>query len=296
MNPFSVTYSIVIFMLVCAGNSADARGVSPYLPLNISPDIERKIERVLILAGKPIMHRPIAAAIVLDALPAACRKDKSLCEEVRDYLDLYMHTAKITEARVEGALTSGQSNKPIPNAHGMSVGSHWDVAADAYYQPSNYLLINGGLMGYQGRITPTGSVISMGFDFAQLDVGYRDHWFSPNSDSSMLMSTEAPTMPSITLSNYQPLTPLGISYELFFARMSTQHGIEYFDTTTDGHPNLAGLQLSVEPVDGYALAVNRLMEYGGGARGGANLKQFYKALFNNSAANRADSATNTEFG
>ena len=36
---------------------------------------------------------------------------------------------------------------------------------------------------------PTGSMLSAGFEFAQLDVGYRDHWFSPFTDSAMLIST-----------------------------------------------------------------------------------------------------------
>lgn len=283
-------------LTLCVSIACHARGVSPYLPLNMSPDIERKIERVLILGDKPIMHRPIAAAIVLDALPKACQKDEQLCEEVRSYLDLYMHTAKITEARVEGTLASGESGTSLPNQRGMPVSSKWAVAASAYYQPSDYLLVNGSAVAYQGRINPAGSVVSMGFDFAQLDIGYRDHWFSPNMDSSMLMSTEAPAMPSITLSNYRPLTPLGISYEIFLARMSSQQNIIYQNTTTTGHPNLAGIQLSIEPASGYAIAINRLMQYGGGARGGTSIKQFYKALFDNSAANHADSASGTEFG
>src|SRR5262245_20387291 len=43
-----------------------ARGVSPYLPLNLDPQIERQIERALILADKPVLTRPFAAAAVLD--------------------------------------------------------------------------------------------------------------------------------------------------------------------------------------------------------------------------------------
>lgn len=286
----------LVLLSACVSAHCYARGVSPYLPLNLSPDIERKIERVLILADKPIMRRPIAAAVVLDALPKACQRDEVLCGEVRQYLDLFMHTARVTEVRVEGAVTSGQSTRPVPNQHGMPLDSHWDVIASAYYQPSDYLLINGGVVGYQGRWAPTGSVVSVGTEYLQLDAGFRDHWFSPNTDSSMLMSTEAPTMPSITISNYQPITSLGINYEVFLARMSTQRGIRYKDTTTDGHPNLAGIQLGVEPADGYAINVNRLMQYGGGARGSTSLHQFYKALFSNNSVNRGDSSSTLEFG
>ena len=60
-----------------------ARGVTPYLPLNLEPEIESQIERVLILADKPVMTRPIAAATVLDALPKACHIDQGLCQRVR---------------------------------------------------------------------------------------------------------------------------------------------------------------------------------------------------------------------
>ena len=59
-------------ILYALSSAAQARGVSPYLPLNLEPEIEHQIERVLILAGKPVMSRPIAAATVLDALPKAC--------------------------------------------------------------------------------------------------------------------------------------------------------------------------------------------------------------------------------
>jgi len=292
---YASQYTVIPFAL-CINVACQARGVSPYLPLNISPDIERKIERVLILADKPVMRRPIPAAVVLDALPKACAQDQQLCEEVRDYLDRYMHTAKITTLQGEISSSSGNTGATLPNSHGQSIDSKWDARFSGYYQPGNNFLINAGAVAYQGKVVPAGSIVSVGYDFAQLDFGFRDHWFSPNTDSSMLMSTEAPTMPSITISNYRPLTRLGFNYEFFLARMSEQKGIRYYDTTTDGHPNLAGVQLGIEPADGYAIAINRLMEYGGGARGGTSLKQFYKALFDNNAVNRGDTANGLEFG
>jgi hypothetical protein len=57
---------------------------------------------------------------------------------------------------------------------------------------------------YDGRESFTGSYLSVGWNKSQLDVGYKPHWLSPLTDSSMLMSTEAPTMPSVSLSNYEP--------------------------------------------------------------------------------------------
>lgn len=281
--------------IVFAQPPAYARGVSPYLPLNLSPAIERRIEQVLVLAGKPILRRPIAAATVLDALPRACAIDPVLCGEVRAYLDRFMKDAGVTLARVELAHGSGSSRFVLPNDHGIDVKDSWDVAGQGYYQFGDHALVNAGVVAHSGRVTPEGSVLSLGWDAAQLDIGYRDHWLSPLLDSSMLMSTEAPTMPSVTLSNYTPLGFMGFNYEVFAAEMSNQNGIAYFNTTTNGRPRLAGLQLGLEPVSGYSFALNRLFQYGGGARGTGGIREFLNALTRN--GNQADVVgVSQEFG
>lgn len=276
--------SVLIGLSVAA--PAHARGPSPYLPLNMAPYTERQIERVLILAGKPVMRRPIAAAIVLEALPIACEKDRALCESVRSYLNRYMGKYAVTHARAQGAITSGDSEMTRPNQHGESVDSAWNVALSGYFQPNDYVIVNLGASAYDGEQTPTGSYLSAGFEFAQLDIGYRDHWFGPMQDSSSLISTQAPTMPSVTLSNYVPLTRLGLSYEIFAAEMSRQDSIRYQGGTTAGNPRLAGLQLVAEPVIGYAVSINRITQYGGGARGGSGLSDFFDAL--TTSSNEAD--------
>src|SRR5690606_37013802 len=273
--------SFIVLLMLVPGVSW-ARGPSPYLPLDLAPAIERQIERVLMLAGKPVVRRPIAAAIVLDALPTACERDRALCEEVRRYLDRYMNKYGVAHARVQGAIVSGDSTATLPNRHGEPVDSAWRVGVSGYYQPNDYVILNVGGVAYDGQTTPTGSFLSVGFDFAQLDIGYRDHWLGPMRDSSMLISTEAPTMPSVTLSNYAPISPLGLSYEIFAAEMSRHTNIAFENSMTAGRPRLAGFQLVAEPAIGYAVAINRITQYGGGARGGRGFSDFWDALLTSS--------------
>jgi hypothetical protein len=277
-----MTLKAMLGVMALAPAVAWARGPSPYLPLDLAPRIERQIERVLILAGKPVMRRPIAAATVLDALPSACSRDAALCEEVRRYLERYTHRSGVTNARAEASTTSGDSAATLPNRHGEPANSAWQVAASAYFQPSDYVILNAGAVAYDGNTTATGSFLSIGFDFAQLDLGFRDHWLGPMSDSSSLISTEAPTMPSVTLSNYLPISRFGLGYEVFAAEMSEQTNIAFQGTTTTGKPRLAGLQLVMEPVTGYAVSLNRITQYGGGARGGRGLSDFFDALLTTS--------------
>jgi hypothetical protein len=261
--------------------TALARGVTPYLPLNLDPEVERQVERVLILADKPVMTRPIPAATVIDALPRACKVDRVLCEHVRKFLSHYMHDEGIGFASLEGSIAHGSSNTIMPNQHGETEDSHYQAAAMAYLQPSDYMLVSVGGVVYEGHTAPTGSMLSLGFDWAQLDLGYREHWWSPMTDSSMLISTEAPTMPSITLSNYQPLTGLGLQYEMFVGRMSETDQIELINGTfTRGNPKFGGLHLGIEPVSGWSLAANRVLIFGGGAAGGQSASEILKALLN----------------
>jgi len=270
--------SIFVFLAVCTTAQAAPRGVSPYLPVNLSPEMERQIEQVLILADQPVLTRPIAASRVYDALPAACKLDEALCASVRRYLNRFMHSSGITDASVEAGNATDET-RPAPNQHGMDSDSVWQASARVYWQPSDYAMLTLGAVAYDGDVTPTGSLLSVGFEFAQLDIGYRDFWLSPLMDSSMTLSTESATMPSVTLSNYTPLTRLGLRYQIFAAEMERSSNIVTDTGTTTGKPKLVGTSLSIEPVSGWAFGVNRALQFGGGERGGKSISDVFEAFF-----------------
>jgi len=233
---------------------------------------------VLILAGSPHLARPIPAALVLEALPRACRVDSALCESVRSYLERYAETLAVTHASATGAVASG-ADRAVPNHHGLESESAWDASARLQWQPFDHAILSLGAVAYDGAATPTGSLLSLGWSVMQVDLGWRDHWLSPFTDSAMLLSTEAATMPSVTVSNYAPLTPLGIRYELFAARMSDSDSIVQQGALTSGHPRIAGIHLSIEPAEGWSLGASRVMQFGGGARN-SSFKGLAKAFFN----------------
>jgi hypothetical protein len=283
-----------VLMLALIATSGQARGVSPYLPVDISPEIERKIERVLILADQPSLRRPIAAATVLDALPQACEQDAALCEDVRRYLASLTRTAGISYATL--AVADGSTGDPdiaLPNRHGMGSQSNYEAAIAAYWQPSDHFLVTGGVLAYEGEATPTGTVLSLGRDFAQLDIGFLDRRWSPAMDNAMLLSTQAATMPSVGISNYRPLTKAKLRYEAFIGRLSESSNIGFDGRTTAGNPRLAGLHLSVEPLPGWSLGVSRIMQFGGGEREDS-LGDLVDAFFNPSDAD--NTGTDQEFG
>jgi hypothetical protein len=285
---WTATAAVCLFAAAGAG----ARGASPYLPLDQSPDIERKIERVMILAGQPVLTRPLAAATVLDALPAACERDAVLCADVRRYLNGLMRTAGIAHGSL-AAGAAGDEAVVLPNRHGMTSDSRYELGAAVYFQPGDHVLVSGGVQAYDGETTLTGTLVSFGGQYAQVDMGFRDHWLAPLTGSSMLVSTEAATMPSVTVSNYTPLSRLRLRYEFFMAELGESANIAFAGGLTAGSPKLAGLHVSIEPFPGWSVGVNRIMQFGGGERG-ASFGDFLDAFFDPAGADNTGSVG--EFG
>ncbi|MGD8325257.1 MAG: capsule assembly Wzi family protein [Gammaproteobacteria bacterium] len=290
-------WSLVAALSFAVTGTALARGVSPYLPLHLSPEIERQVERVLLYADVPLLTRPIAAATVFDALPQACERDPAACTAVRNYLAGFMRDAGISHAGIELAATSDDP-VALPNRRGMPNDSAWEVSAQYYWQPADRLLLSAGFIANEDDTYATGSLVSVGFEYFQLDAGFRDHWFSPMSESSMLIGTQAQTMPSLTVSNYTPLTRWNFRYELFLAEMSASDRIRFGDGFTAGNPRLAGMHLSLQPLPGFTIGINRIMQFGGGERGGNSLGDIFDAFFDPSGADNftSDQDRNLEFG
>jgi hypothetical protein len=304
----SVRLALGALCTLSALPAARAGGVSAYLPLNLSPEIERMVERVLVLGDQPVLTRPVPIETVRRALPKACRVDAELCRRVSAYVAQYDSTVAVTDASGELAAATG-SKIALPNMHGLASDANWDGSAEAFYRPSPYVLISGGLVAQPHAPTstvaqahdlmPTGSEVALGTDALQVDVGYRDRWLSPLTDSSMLDSTQAPTLPSVTLSNPRPLTPLGIEYQAFVARMSYSDRIAWQNGYTAGDPRLAGAHLGIAPVAGWALSGNANWQYGGGARPGS-LSELARNLFSrtvlcSSSGEASASATDCRF-
>ena len=285
-----------LVLLVLAPSGRATAGVSAYLPLDLAPELESRVERVLVLAGMPVMTRPVRVATVLEALSAACARDKQLCAQVRRGLAPYLAAAAVSYAHVEVAATEHNA-LPQPDRHGAPMNSVWEADVGAIARFGDHALLSLGGIGYQGRFTPTGTMVSLGGDRLQLDLGYRDHWWSPLRLSSMLIGTAAPTMPSFTISNVVPMTRAHLRYEVFLARMSYSDRIAWQNDFTAGHPELFGFHLDMELAPGWSLGATRLLQFGGGARphswGG-----LWRAFFNTTRYENTNTQLNTdqEFG
>lgn len=290
---------VALCFLFCATASFSyARGVSPYLPLNISPEAERQIERLMVLAGDPVLTRPIPAVRVHDAMKSYCAEPSVLCRQVRNYLQRFSKSDGFTYANLELNAKSDESI-PVPNQRGENSDNPASINAQLYLRLNqNWYAFLGGERREDGE-TLEGTYSSFGVDWMQFDVGYRSHWLSPLQNSAMVWSTNAETTPSITISSPASIGAIGFRYEFFVTRLSESENIAYQGRLTSGNPCALGMHLSLNPVRHVAFGLNRVMMYGGGERGECHEPDnLLKAFFDPSSADNTskDLDSDQEFG
>lgn len=273
---------------------AEAAGVSAYLPVDLPSYQARQLDLLFALADQPILRRPISVAMVEKAMSRGCPKDPGLCESVQRWLQRYREPTAVTSFEAEAAV-SDDTSVALPNRHGERSDDHWQLSAAAHWQPSAYLLLGAGAIARQGETIPTGTLLSIGGGYAQLDVGFRDRWLSPLRDSAFLMSTQAAAMPSASLSNTMPLTRAKLSYEVFLSRMSWSDAILSNGQLNPGHPLLAGIHVGIEPARGWSLGLTRQMQFGGGPRD-SSAGSLLKAFFNPNHYDNFEPGRPPEFG
>jgi len=183
--------------------------------MKLAPEMERQVERLMVLADMPQLIKPFRAADVQNALDTACSRLSTICQEVGDYLDRFKNDLGFTNASASLS-SSSEDKKFLPNQRGITTDSNYQVWAQGYWQPSAYFLVSAGAIVYDDDTIPT-AYISFGNHIAQVDIGWREYWFSPFQDSAMLISTNAEPSPSVAVSNTRPLTgttaPCGFSLQ-----------------------------------------------------------------------------------
>ena len=264
----SCLFGILVFGLVF---SQQSRAGSLFLPLKLSPEIESRVEKLFVIANIPIIKRPISMKQVEMALEKVGSSEPELVAEIEEYLRRFSFRFNVTHFQVSGSYHTG-ANEFEANRRGIDRGSSYDASIAGYWTFNDFVALNfGGIVSDTNGLKdefPDGTFLSLGWDFLQFDIGNRPHWFGPFQESDMLISTHAPSITSVTVSNVVPLDFLGTTYEVFIGEMSESDEIlsQNRDERLVGNPRLFGVHLGFAPIEGFAIGFNRLMQFGGADR------------------------------
>lgn len=240
-----------------------AKGLSPYLPLQISPEVESQIEKVMALTPGPPLTRPYKAIDVMRRNKLIQTRFPELHRSVEAYLARYKDTFSLTHVSASVS-ASDDASAPLPNQRGIKRDSSYQVSASGVAYISPFAYVAAGAVYANGEdITFYNTHVAFGYEYAQIEAGYREHWFSPMQNSALLTSTNAKPSISITVSNATPISDWDIRYELFYSKLDDTIGISQRGELFSGKPNLAGLHLSISPVEAWTIGLSRTIKFAG---------------------------------
>ena len=259
-----VRYCLLFFLTV--STSALSAGLSPYLPLKISPEVESQIEKVMALTPGAPLSRPYKASDLSARLRLIEQQYPHMFKELSAYLQRLKQTMGVTHFSASASI-SDDSKRAIPNQRNVRSDSGYQVSLGALTYLSPYAYVSGGVQYADGEgLTHYNSHLGFGYEYLQVEIGYREHWFSPFQDSAMLVSTHAKPSPSITVSNATPITSWNFRYEVFYSKLEEVDEIVLGNETFPGRPRHAGVHLSFTPLDFWTIGLNRTLQFGGGKR------------------------------
>lgn len=254
---------------MCASFGICAYAASPYVSLQ-DRYLNDRIAQMAVMSGMSTLKRPYAVADVRAHLGRIRQSAPGLYSQINNALQHYEASAALDRGELTVAKGSERDHeKFLVNARGETVASSYRGSAVGHFTVASWLSVSAGAYKSESSdsVQPLESYFSVGGELLQLDIGVREHWYSPFNDWSMLKSTHARSSPSISLSNPLPYENWwNLQFEVFLERLETTPNIRVGSVLQSGRPNLLGTHMSLSPLDGWTLSFNRMFEFGGADR------------------------------
>ena len=275
-----------------------------YLPLN--DPLMPHAERMLSLSPQTIHKKPYSLSLLQNQAQKIAKQYPQLSHLILSQLQQrYGRSYQLNQTQVAIKISSTDKAELLPYQQGELIGTGLQLKLTASAQPYSWLK---GQLRYRAQSQPNQqggqlqtAYLSLGTQWLQLDAGLRSHWLSSSPLNSPLFSNLAQNTPSLTLSNPQPWTQLGITFEAFLTQLDSQAGIRLNNTLSAGQPYVIGTQLAFQLIPEWSLALNRTFMFGGGDRT-VGFKDFVEAFINPTGkdnvglSNCTGSSPNCEFG
>jgi hypothetical protein len=220
----------------------------------------------------PALVKPFNLATVNLYLDKINKTHPELYSRIKNYTARYNKKSNITQMSLEVSY-SNFDTKNMPNARGRSSESNIKAHIAGYWQLNNSWNLSLGGSIYDASqieqsdgLIPHNTYLSYTNDYLQIDLGYKELWFSPFQESAMLLSTNAEPIARFSISSPTPLTDWKLQYGLSFGKLEEMEGIRFGDEVSPGRPGFLTMNLSTQPLDWWTLGFTRTMVFAGGAR------------------------------
>ncbi|WP_105213311.1 capsule assembly Wzi family protein [Pseudoalteromonas sp. T1lg22] len=261
--------SVAAAALLLAFSGAAAAKPTAYLPIGYDVNLEQQLDRMFVQTTGTPMSKPYRFSDIDKALAQLKEQNPALFSSINAKLIRYRGEDNITRAGVTLRYEHDQTT-PLANQRGLTTDEWGQVMFEGIWRPNDLMLMQVGLefRAEAGDLVPYNTFVAIAGEDLQLNIGYKEHWFSPFKTSAQMISTNAKASPSISLGMVAPAHNWwNFDFELFYTELEeVKEGIRYQGEWHDGKPRVAGTHISLEPLSGWKLGFNRIMQFGGGPR------------------------------
>ncbi len=240
-----------------------------YLPIGMDAQLDHQLDTLFALTIGTPMAKPYRLAEVEKALLILEKDEPGLAAAIRSKIKPYQSDDAVTRVGVKLQVDTDNAKK-IANQRGLSSDEWGQGFFEGIWRANDYTLVQVGVdyRAKANKFVNYNSFISFAGEDLQLNLGYKEHWFSPFKHSAQIISTNAKTAPSISIGMVKPAHNWwNFDFELYYSELEhVENGILYQGELHSGTPKLAGTHFSIEPLDGWKLGLNRMMQFGGGPR------------------------------
>lgn len=240
-----------------------------YLPLGSDPLLEYQIDQLFSLTTGTPSRKPYRINDVYQALRYVRVSDPDLYRSISSKLKVYQSKDGITRQGVKATISSGEEDK-LANERGNTSKEYLQLAFEGIWRGTENTLMQVGLeyRVKQSELVPYNTFVAYSLGNIQVDAGYREHWLSPFKHFGQIFSNNAKSSPSLSISLVSPLNNWwNFDAEVFYSELDyVENGFYYEGKPVSGTPQLAGSRFSIEPMDGWTIGFNRMMQFGGGPR------------------------------
>ena len=261
---------------------------SIYIP--IDSEISSEIEQMALMSDMPTSKMPYS----LEMVKSYNEKIKNSNHDLFNTIDRYISQLEPNTAKerlyIEGSINSEQVD--IPNSHGINSSSNYFAQGWYFWNFSNNLKASTQIELHEENNEPklvtNNTYLSYGFDWSQIDLGYKDHYYGQFRNGGMQISNNARNSVSLSISNPKPFEFAKTNYEIFLTKLAKIDGIHFDGQTFDGNPYLLGMHLDFHPISNFEISLDRTFQFGGGPRD-SGIDTILKGIYNP----ESDNTTNT---
>lgn len=260
---------VVILGLVLGLSCKVIASPTAYLPIGADNHLELQIDYLFSLTRGNPMRKPYAIKEIKGALEQIKETNPGLYQFISHRLGVYHGSKKISRLGVKASISS-KKDQFIANQRGLTSSENIQGTIETVWRPNSFTVLQSGMdyRGNGGELVPFNTFLALSKSKFQLDMGYKEHWYSPFKFSSQLISSNVEMGPSVSFSTTEPIERWWrLNFDLFYTRLDkVNKGIRYKGGLHDGRPHLLGTHVNIEPINGWKLGFNRLLQFGGGPR------------------------------